>query len=57
MKLERRQNGRRLDQEIGQTELPLGDDGQIQRVPFSYVPETVGQYELRGRVVDAPVRN
>ena len=52
VKLEQRQSGDDWA-EIGQAELPLGEDGHIQRVPFSYVPETVGQYEFRARVVDA----
>ena len=52
VKLERRQAGEDWI-EVGQSELPLGEDGQIQRVPFAYVPETVGQYEFRGQVVDA----
>ena len=46
--LERRQAGEDWT-EISQTDVSLGEDGQIQRVPFSYVPEVVGQYEFRAR--------
>lgn len=52
VKLERRQAGEDWS-EVGVTDLNLGEDGQIQRIPFSYVPEAVGQYEFRGQVIDA----
>ncbi len=52
VKLDRRQTG---DEwlEVAQTEVTLGDDGSLQRVPFVNTPETVGQYEFRARVIDA----
>ncbi len=52
VKLERRQSGEEWT-EMGQVELPLGEDGGIQRVPFAYTPDAVGQFDFRGRVVDA----
>jgi hypothetical protein len=52
VKLERRQSGEEWT-EMGQVELPLGEDGGIQRVPFAWTPDTVGLFEFRGSVVDA----
>jgi hypothetical protein len=52
VKLERRQSGEEW-MEMGQVELPLGEDGGIQRVPFAWTPDLVGQFEFRGSVVDA----
>ncbi len=52
LKLERRQSGEEWT-ELAQVELPLGEDGSIQRVPFAYAPDTVGQFEFRGTVAEA----
>lgn len=52
VKLEQRQSGEDWT-EIGQTDVLLGEDGQLQRVAFPFRPETVGQYEFRGRIIDA----
>ncbi len=54
VKLERRQKGEEWA-EVGRTEITLGEDASIQRVSFPYTPETVGQYEFRGTVLDAGV--
>ncbi|WP_010584952.1 vWA domain-containing protein [Schlesneria paludicola] len=52
VKLERRQRGEEWV-EVGRTELTLGEDASIQRVPFSYTPDATGQFEFRGSVIDA----
>lgn len=52
VKLDRRQAGEDWT-EVGIADVSLGEDGQIQRVPFAYVPDSVGQYEFRGQVVEA----
>lgn len=52
VRLERRQKGEDWI-EVGRTELLLGEDANIQRVPFSYTPNEIGQFEFRGTVMDA----
>jgi len=52
VKLERRQSGEEWT-ELGQVEVPLGEDGNIQRIPFAHTPDAVGQFEFRGTVTDA----
>jgi hypothetical protein len=52
VRLERRQKGEDWI-EVGRTDLTLGEDGSIQRVPFTFTPEVVGQFEFRGTVLDA----
>jgi hypothetical protein len=52
VKLERRQKGEEW-QEVGRTELTLGEDASIQRVPFTYTPDAIGQFEFRGTVMEA----
>ncbi len=52
VKLERRQSGEEWA-EFGQVEVPLGEDGSIQRVAFAWTPDLVGQFEFRASVADA----
>jgi hypothetical protein len=52
IRLERRPSGEEWT-EMGLVELPLGEDGGIQRVPFTWTPDTEGQFEFRGSVSDA----
>lgn len=52
VKLERRQKGEEW-MEVGRTDVTLGEDASIQRVPFTFTPDSVGQYEFRGTVQDA----
>lgn len=39
--------------EIGSADVLLGEDSTMQRVPFTYVPDATGQYELRATVSEA----
>lgn len=52
IKLERRQKGEDWF-EVGRSEVTLGEDAAIQRVPFTYTPDAVGQFEFRGSISDA----
>ena len=52
VKLERRQKGEEWF-EVARTEVALGEDATVQRVPFTYTPDAIGQFEFRGTVQDA----
>jgi hypothetical protein len=39
--------------EVGSNDVLLGEDSTLQRIPFTFVPETTGQVEFRARVFDA----
>lgn len=39
--------------EVGSADVLLGEDSTIQRIPFTFVPDTTGQLEFRAKVQDA----